>query len=79
MTDARSMPSEDLVVHVRCSPVGRWRVELGLHPDRPVSEHDSETAAEAAARDRFGGRAGELLLHDRYDRTRSVDLAALGD
>jgi hypothetical protein len=60
-------------VHV--VPVGftaKWRVHAG-DPSAPLSEHMSTTDAEAAAR-RCALRRGadQVVVHDRYHRTRLI-------
>ena len=59
---------------------GRWLVqeqEDGKSLSEPESEYDSETAAElhafARARRRRGSR---VVIHDRYHRTREIELGS---
>ncbi|MGX6450222.1 hypothetical protein ACVU7I_19450 [Patulibacter sp. S7RM1-6] len=70
------MPYAQLTVHIRCTRTGTWRVGVG-DEERTVAEAGSRTAAERAVRERFRGRAGRVLLHDRYDRVHRTDLARL--
>jgi hypothetical protein len=54
---------------VRATPAGTWRVEPG-DPEKPVSEHSTATEAERTAQ-RFAREAdAEVVVHDRYGRTR---------
>jgi hypothetical protein len=57
-------------LHVIPDRVGGWRVERE-GAEQPLSEHNSETAAEGAAvtaaRDTD---TPEVIVHDRYDRIR---------
>jgi hypothetical protein len=55
-------------LHVLPDRVGGWRVERE-GDDTPLSEHNSETAAEGAAVNeaRVTGTL-EIVIHDRYDR-----------
>ena len=56
-------------IHVRATPVGTWRVEPD-DPRTPVSEHSTATEAERAA-DRFAREGdADIVVHDRYGRTR---------
>jgi anti-sigma regulatory factor (Ser/Thr protein kinase) len=62
-------------VHVVPQPrAGTWSVHLGAM-DATLSEHSSETAAEAAARAQAALHGcGRIVVHDRYFRTRSLSL-----
>jgi hypothetical protein len=64
-------------VHV--APIGRtakWRVHDG-DPSDAASEHKSVTDAEAAACRRAITRgADRVVIHDRYHRTRLIDVEA---
>ena len=71
------MPIEHpvLVVQVRCGPHGEWFIQEGQGGD-PLSWHDNETAAEAAAIDHVRHRGGgHVYVRDRYHRVRSSDRA----
>ena len=57
------------LIHVRATPAGTWRVEPA-DPDEPVSEHSTATEAEREAQ-RFARAAdADVVVHDRYGRTR---------
>jgi predicted kinase len=61
-------------LHVVPNRVGGWRVEREGE-DRPLSEHNSATAAERAAigNARATGMS-EVIVHDRYDRLHRAEL-----
>jgi hypothetical protein len=55
-------------LHVVPHPLGSWHVQREGE-DRPLSEHDSETAAELSAVLRAHATdTPEVVVHDRYDR-----------
>jgi hypothetical protein len=67
-----SMPDVHVVPVRRTA---KWRVHDG-DPAVPSSEHASETDAELAARQRAKERGAErVVVHDRYHRTRRIDVA----
>jgi hypothetical protein len=56
-------------LHVVPDARGNWRV---FDEQRPLSQHPSATDAELAALSRAFERGGEeILVHDRYGRTRA--------
>lgn len=60
------------MLHVVPDERGRWRV---YDPSRqaPLSEHDSATDAERTAWSHLSALGGqEIVLHDRYGRTRRL-------
>ena len=53
----------------------KWRVHDG-DPSVPSSEHPTENDAELAARRRAEERGAErVVIHDRYNRTRQINVA----
>jgi Uncharacterized protein conserved in bacteria (DUF2188) len=57
-------------LHVIPDRVGGWRVERE-GAEHPLSQHDSETAAEGAAVDAARDtETPDVVIHDRYDRIR---------
>jgi hypothetical protein len=71
-SEGRNAPDEPATqpLHVIPDRVGGWRVERE-GAEHPLSEHNSETAAEGAAvtaaRDTD---TPDVVVHDRYDRIR---------
>lgn len=68
----RDVPTESSTLHVRAASRGAWLVVDEDRAATPLSEHLEATAAVRAARDvlRSRGGAGEVLVHDRYNRVR---------
>jgi uncharacterized protein DUF2188 len=63
------MTASPPLIHVRATPAGTWRVE-SQDDSAPVSEHSTATEAERAAQ-RFARQANaDVVVHDRYGRTR---------
>ena len=62
------------LLHVLPHERGSWRVQREGE-DRPLSEHDSATAAERSA---VAAGAREVIVHDRYGRLHRVRGSAHG-
>ena len=60
------------MLHVVPDERGRWRIFQEAKPV-PLSEHDSATEAERSAWSYLDElRGNEILIHDRYGRTRRL-------